>query len=947
MKKLSLLGAVAVLSVLIAGLVGCGVSVSGPAVSTSPVVVATGAGGTVYGGSQAISNASIQLWTVGTTANASGAVGLLPTGSYTAAGVAGCVASATQVCYPTSVTTTSSGGFSLATQFNCSSAPNQLVYLTATGGNPGLAAGTNNTAIQLMTAIGPCSNLVAGSKWQLNEATTVASVYSLMAYMGSTGSVGSTAANAANLTAAFAMVNNLVNTSTGYPQLVVDNNTELAPQAEIDTLANVLATCVNSTGSMASGQPCASLASAATGSITVQTTLQAALNVANNPSDNVFGLASTSGPFQPTLSGAPSSWTVTLSPVAPANVATSSLPTATVGTSYSQQLIATGGAGQYSWSITGGQSALAGAGIALSSSGLLYGTPGSSGSYPITVQVTDGPTGLTGTANLTLTIASNANTSGCGSTYAGAYAGSTISVSGTVTYTGTKTGRIYLMLEPTCGSAGGSTGTSISSAGTFTIRGLPPNTTYVLQAFMDTLGYGVPNTVDPTGSVSVTVGSGSASGVSLALSDPGGTVSPNSAFSLSSVTAFNNGVIVFYKESQYITSSGGVEAATSYILQWSTSSSFSSIAGSKTFPAIGTHSAVWFVNGLTNGNAYYFRAAPIVGGVTLGYATLSSPVTINAPTGMYTVSGSVSFPVAASGPLYVGYLNNFTGGVYLQYIANPTSAQAYSIQLPSGSYQPIAIIDQNNNGVVDAGDLQDVVQSQGNNVVTISGNTTGASITLPGTNAVGAVETQHYVNGSGATNYYYLQFSVQNGLKQPVAATLVSGPNITGPIDIALCGQIGSSCGSGFQILTNSGLNTPNVGDTYTYNVTYSDGTSGAVTAAVTAVLNGFASNLAPTGTGGSKTPTFTWTDPANASNYTYGFEIGVTNGSLLWQIPSDNGNLYSSTTSVVWGTDPLASGNTPSVSTLTDGTNYSWSIFVYDIYGNQAITQVNYTPTY
>jgi hypothetical protein len=947
MKKAAVRGAVVFLSLFIAALVvGCGTGTAPTAVqsvTSGPVAASAMVTGTVYGGSQAISNVSIQLWTVGRTANGSGATTLIPTGSYTAAGVAGCVPSASQVCYPTSVTTTSSGGYSLSGQFDCSSAPNQLVYLTATGGNPGLAAGTNNQAIQLMTAVGSCGNLVSGSQWKLNEATTVASVYSLMAYMGPSGSVGSTAGNAANLTAAFAMVNNLVNTSTGYPQLVVENNTELAPQAEIDTLANVLATCVNSTGSMASGQPCASLASAATGSITVQTTLQAALNVANNPSDNVFGLASTSGPFQPTLSGAPSSWTVTLSPVAPANVATSSLPTATVGTSYSQQLIATGGAGQYSWSITGGQSALAGAGIALSSSGLLYGTPGSSGSYPITVQVTDGPTGLTGTANLTLTIASNANTSGCGSTYAGAYAGSTISVSGTVTYTGTKTGRIYLMLEPTCGSAGGSTGTSISSAGTFTIRGLPPNTTYVLQAFMDTLGYGVPNTVDPTGSASVTVGTGSASGVSLALSDPGGTVLPNSAFSLSSVTAFNNGVVAFYKNAKY----NGVEAATSYTLQWSTTSSFSSIAGSKTFPAIGTHSAVWFVNGLTNGNAYYFRAAPIVGGVTLGYSTLSSPVTINAPTGTYTVSGSVSFPVAASGPLYVGYLNNFTGGTYLQYIANPTSAQAYSIQLPSGSYQPIAIIDQNNNGVVDAGDLQDVVYGQGNNVVTISGNTTGASITLPGTNAVAAVQTQHYFNGSGATNYYYLQFSVQTGLKLPVAVTLVSGPNITGPIDIALCGQTGSSCSEGFQILTNSGLNTPNVGDTYTYNVTYSDGTSGTVTAAVTAVLNGFASNLAPTGTGGSKSPTFTWTDPANASNYTYGFEIGVTNGSLLWQIPSGNGNLYSSTTSVVWGTDPLASGNTPSVSTLTDNTNYSWSIFVYDIYGNQAVTQVNYTPTY
>jgi hypothetical protein len=63
---------------------------------------------------------------------------------------------------------------------------------------------------------------------------------------------------------------------------------------------------------------------------------------------------------------------------------TSPLPAATVGTPYSQQLMASGGMGSYAWTATGLPSWLA-----LSTSGILTGTPASAGSLSFTITVTD------------------------------------------------------------------------------------------------------------------------------------------------------------------------------------------------------------------------------------------------------------------------------------------------------------------------------------------------------------------------------------------------------------------------------------------------------------------------------------------------------------------------------------------------------------------------------
>jgi putative cell wall-binding protein len=70
----------------------------------------------------------------------------------------------------------------------------------------------------------------------------------------------------------------------------------------------------------------------------------------------------------------------------PLSISTASLPTALVGTTYSQALAAGGGTSPYSWTVTAGSLP---AGLALSADGIITGTPTVRGKATFTVTVTD------------------------------------------------------------------------------------------------------------------------------------------------------------------------------------------------------------------------------------------------------------------------------------------------------------------------------------------------------------------------------------------------------------------------------------------------------------------------------------------------------------------------------------------------------------------------------
>src|SRR6185437_13431436 len=118
---------------------------------------------------------------------------------------------------------------------------------------------------------------------------------------------------------------------------------------------------------------------------------------------------------------------------------------------------------------------------------------------------------------------------------------------------------------------------------------------------------------------------------------------------------------------------------------------------------------VWIVTGLANSQTYYFRAEGTAGSSTSAWTVYGggtpTAVTIGAPTAGNTITGTVTFTGTATGPLMVGFYGQTTG-VYTAVIQNPVSTQAFTVQVPSGSgYFQFGIIDQNNNGIVDSGDI--------------------------------------------------------------------------------------------------------------------------------------------------------------------------------------------------------------------------------------------------
>jgi large repetitive protein len=95
--------------------------------------------------------------------------------------------------------------------------------------------------------------------------------------------------------------------------------------------------------------------------------------------------------------------TLTVNPAAPLTVTTASLPSATAGTDYSDQLTATGGVPPYTWSV--GDTPLP-PGIILVTDGMLSGTAPAAGTYTFTVELTDSatPVGTLTQAQLSLTV---------------------------------------------------------------------------------------------------------------------------------------------------------------------------------------------------------------------------------------------------------------------------------------------------------------------------------------------------------------------------------------------------------------------------------------------------------------------------------------------------------------------------------------------------------------
>jgi streptogramin lyase len=205
------------------------------------------------------------------------------------------------------VTTDANGSFSISSDYSCTTgytqsgatstalAGTQPVYLYAVGGNPG--AGINSAA-GFLASLGPCSGLSSSSTVFMDEVTTIAMAYAVAGFATDATHISSsnTALALTGISNAFANTTNLVSLTTGNPLATTPNGNGTVPQAELYTLANILATCINSTGPTSAqcggtlGLLTTATSTGAVGGTVPTDTATAAINIAHYPGANVSTL---------------------------------------------------------------------------------------------------------------------------------------------------------------------------------------------------------------------------------------------------------------------------------------------------------------------------------------------------------------------------------------------------------------------------------------------------------------------------------------------------------------------------------------------------------------------------------------------------------------------------------------------------------------------------------
>jgi len=261
---------------------------------TSPAVVQGSAiNGRVMGGQQPVAYANVQLWAAGAAGYGSASTQLI-TGAYT-------------------VTTDAQGIFQITGTFTCPASSSTPVYLTVTEGYP--APATPNPNLALMAALGPCDGLSNIPFVNVDEVTTVASVWALAPFMAGMDHIGTSPTNMIGLQNAFASVNELVDIATGMAGGPALPAGATIPADEIYALADMLATCVNSAGGVDNdGSNCGTLFhNAKVAGVAPTDTITAAMNIAQNPAANVSALYDeipSVGAVFPTTLAEPAAWTL-------------------------------------------------------------------------------------------------------------------------------------------------------------------------------------------------------------------------------------------------------------------------------------------------------------------------------------------------------------------------------------------------------------------------------------------------------------------------------------------------------------------------------------------------------------------------------------------------------------------------------------------------------------
>ena len=278
--------------------------------------------GVVHGGQQPLNGAHIYMYAASTAAY--GGQGLAPTSGATGNASTSLLTAATGNPADGNgnfyVTTDAGGNFDINGAYACT--PNTQVYLYSSGGDPQLngegVAGTPNLAATLLAVVGNCASATPSGAFPgvtfvaMNEVTTAVTAFALAGFatdplhIGAPSAVTGHALSGTGLANAFSTALNLVNQTSGLPNPTLPlNSNAVVPVTTINTVADILAACVNTNGVGSSG--CGTLFTNTTYGTVPTDTATAAINIAQHPGANVpalFKLATATSPFQGTLSSA-------------------------------------------------------------------------------------------------------------------------------------------------------------------------------------------------------------------------------------------------------------------------------------------------------------------------------------------------------------------------------------------------------------------------------------------------------------------------------------------------------------------------------------------------------------------------------------------------------------------------------------------------------------------
>jgi hypothetical protein len=330
-------------------LTGCAGLVS-TAAPGAPIVSSGSITGVLHGGNQAVSGATVSLYAVGTSSYGTGAVLYAQTTSLND-GMGTFQFTQTTGTSPTGPPTTISKTYACPT--GSTTNPNPEMYILAKGGSTQGSGNGTNSAAAFIVAIGPCAS--AGSLYlDMNEVTSVGTMAALQQYFNPvTESLGYPSADLTYFQNGRQAIGTLVNLATGAP---VTSSTKsgipsgatgsvtvtITPEvAQINTIADILAACVNnaSSSSTSVAANCATLFADAvppdptvtsqpandftTVTAASEDTVQALYFMLTDPAsgllssnmDGLFGLVSTVPPFQPAYGTAnqPTDWTIAVS----------------------------------------------------------------------------------------------------------------------------------------------------------------------------------------------------------------------------------------------------------------------------------------------------------------------------------------------------------------------------------------------------------------------------------------------------------------------------------------------------------------------------------------------------------------------------------------------------------------------------------------------------------